>query len=98
MKRITPVGPGVGGKKIEIICMSDVPGPGFFQALCYFASRFHLPLYLCMRSKMRSVRLKLVRVLLQSVNYRHKLNPALGKKNIHFNYLNLFEMILALTF
>ena len=26
MKMISPVGPKVGGKKIEIICMSDVPG------------------------------------------------------------------------
>ena len=91
MKRIAPVGPRVGGKKMEIICMSDVPGPGFFQALCYFASRFHLPSHLCVRSKMRSVRLKLLRVLLQSVNYKHKLIPALGKKNIYFNYVIYFK-------
>ena len=98
MKRIAPVGPRVEGKKIEIICMSDVRGPGFFQALCYFASRFHLPLYLCMRSKMRSVRVKLLRGLLQSVNYKHKLIPALVKIKHLLKLRNLFEMILALTF
>ena len=86
MKMIAPVGIRVGGKKIEIICMSDVPGS---VLLCFTIPSSLIFVY--MRSKMRSVRLKLVRVLLHSVNYKHKLIPALGKKNIYFNYEIYFK-------
>ena len=78
MKMIAPVGPRVETRNyLYVLCPWLCARK--FLALCYFASGFHLPLYLCMRSKMRSVRLKLLRVLLQSVNYKHKLIPALVK-------------------